>query len=109
MLGLISKLSPRALAVLRKMAEDEHDSDHEIAVCGVHCYIGTERTSCRVVDQLLSCCAIKGTRIGSTIYYSISETGHHICARPELAGEISLAIARGGNFTVDKDHRVVKI
>lgn len=109
MIGLLAKLSPRALQVLTVMAQDEHDEDHHIAVCGIQCWLGAERTSRAVVDQLLSCCAIRGDRIGSTTYYSISESGHHIVARPELAGEISLAILKGQNFTVNKEHRVIKI
>ena len=48
----LPKLTPAARLVLRWLADNEHEDD---LLCeGIHCWYGPERTSWRVVKQLLN-------------------------------------------------------
>lgn len=74
-------LSPRAIEILRAMAETEDadpgDDDAEIAYERGVAYLATTRIAARTVNALLRACAISrvDTSGGDVEYYRINETG----------------------------------
>jgi hypothetical protein len=82
-------ISDRSLEVLKKMAALEHEAetsseyiDSAIVCDGIECWIGYDRTSWRVVKQLLQSMLISDRSDGGTHRYEINESGKRF-----LAGE----------------------
>jgi hypothetical protein len=80
-------MTPGAKNTLLDLAADE---DVDLIVEGNQAYVGTRRTTVRVVNELLGVFALD--RINSQgetpAYYTISSTGHSLIQRPELESEL---------------------
>lgn len=68
-------LSKRAKEVLAIMAANEHHVDGELVAEGIEAWVGDQRTSRSVMDQLLSCCFISGEASHNFHRYTINESG----------------------------------
>ena len=82
------RLSPRALAILAKMWDDEDSLDGELVQEGREVWLGYERSSPQIVYALLRACAIKDVSDSSNDVvrrYVINETGRKLLERVEAA------------------------
>ncbi len=94
--------------VLREISEAD---DEAIVAEGLAVYIGTRRSSWRVINALLRCGALSDrSETGDTFRrYVINESGRSIIRRPELAGELRDAYLRSDGPFMIQDDRIVAL
>lgn len=99
-------MTPGARRVLERLAADD---DCDIAAERGVVYCGNQRTTQKVVHELLWLMAISvpyGNPDDSYCVYTINETGRSLLRRPELEAELKAAIAKGAPFTLANDQIV---
>ena len=104
-------MSPIAYKVLCSLAEAYRREDWanaEIVASHGDVRFDYERTSHRVVNQLLAYLAVSHSNDGGCDHYAINETGLAICRRPELAWEIMDWIMHSrGPLTLTADDKII--
>lgn len=94
--------------VLTQMRDKEYP-DNEIVCSGVECWIGTERTSWKLVRSLLCMVAVSDASDegGGAHRYTINETGKHILNDESNIQAVAAAMLKGGAWTWDGDKLVL--
>jgi hypothetical protein len=101
-------LTPAALEILGLLAKHEHTEEGEIVCDRLNCYLGYRRVHWKTINKLSDCSAITNSAHNNDAKrYVITEIGHAILRRPELAEEVYLAYLRKKNFTIRNDRVVL--